>query len=122
MNPVAALCVLSVAGAVHVAVRLLPVPWASDGMLSVFGTAVAVISVLVADQALLPAVFTLSSCTSIAAAAARPDRVYGLVTPDTVVQVPAPDGLDCKLNPEAALCVLSIAGALQVTVRLAPAP
>jgi hypothetical protein len=44
------------------------------------------------------------------------------VTPDTVVQVPAPEGLDRKLNPVAAPCVLSIAGAVQVTVRSLPLP
>ena len=44
------------------------------------------------------------------------------MTPDTVVQVPAPEGLDRRLNPVAALCVLSIDGAVQVTVRLLPVP
>jgi len=48
--------------------------------------------------------------------------LYGLVTPDTVVQVAAPVGLDRRLNPVAALCVLSIAGAVQVTVRALPGP
>jgi hypothetical protein len=48
--------------------------------------------------------------------------VYGLVTPDTVVQVVAPVGLDRRLNPLAALCVLSPAGAVQVTVRALPVP
>jgi hypothetical protein len=38
LNPVAALCVLSIAGAVQVTVRLLPVPCASDAALGVFGT------------------------------------------------------------------------------------
>jgi hypothetical protein len=48
--------------------------------------------------------------------------VYGLETPDPIVQVPAPEGLDRKANPVAALCVLSIAGAAQVTLRLLPVP
>ena len=59
LKPVAALCVLSTAGAVQVTVRLLPVPCASDAALGVFGAAVAVVSVLVADHALVPAVFEL---------------------------------------------------------------
>jgi len=122
LNPVAALCVLSIAGAVQVTVRLLPVPCASDAGPGVFGAAVAVVSVLVADHALVPPAFEPWIWTSIATPAARPDRVYGLVTPETVVQVPAPEGLDCRLNPVAALCVLSIAGAVQVTVRSLPGP
>jgi hypothetical protein len=122
LNPVAALCVLSIAGAVQVTVRLLPVPCASDAALGVFGAAAAVVSVVVADHALAPAAFVLCICTSIAAPAASPDRLYGLVTPDTVVQVPAPEGLDRKLDPVAALCVLSTVGAVQVTVRLLPVP
>ena len=44
------------------------------------------------------------------------------MTPVTVVQVPAPEGLDRRLNTVAALCVLSIAGAVQVTVRVLPVP
>jgi len=122
LNPVAAPWVLSIAGAVQVTIRSLPVPCASDAALGVFGAAVAVVSVLVADHALVPAALELWSCTSIAAPAARPDRVYGLVTPATVVQVPAPEGLDRRLNPVAALCVLSIAGAVHVTVRSLPVP
>jgi hypothetical protein len=47
--------------------------------------------------------------------------VHGLVTPATVVQLPAPDGLNWR-NPVAASCVPSIAGAVQVTVRLLPLP
>ena len=42
------------------------------------------------------------------------------MTPDTVVQVPAPDGLDCRLDPVAALWVPSTAGAVQITVRSLP--
>ena len=80
------------------------------------------VSVLVVDQALVPAAFEPWTCTSIAAPAARPDRSYGLATPVTVVQVPAPEGLDRRLKPVAAPCVLSIAGAVQVTVRSLPAP
>jgi hypothetical protein len=80
------------------------------------------VSVLVADHALVPAKFELCICTSIAAPAARPDRLYGPVTPDTVVQAAVPDGLDRRLNPVAALCELSIDGAAQVTVRALPAP
>jgi hypothetical protein len=44
------------------------------------------------------------------------------VTPDTVVQLFAPDGLDQMLYPVAASCVLSIAGAVQVTVNALPGP
>ena len=44
------------------------------------------------------------------------------MTPDKIVQVPAPEGLDCRLNPVAALCVLSTAGVLQVTMRPLPLP
>jgi hypothetical protein len=63
LNPLAALCVPSVAGAVHVTVRLLPVPWASDAAPGVFGiyAIVAVLSVLGADHALVPAAFELWS-------------------------------------------------------------
>jgi hypothetical protein len=75
LNPVAALCVPSTAGAVQVTVRLLPVPCASDTALGVFGAPDAVASVVVADHALVPTAFTPSSCTSIAAPAASPDRV-----------------------------------------------
>ena len=35
---------------------------------------------------------------------------------DTVVHVPAPDGLDRKLKPVAVPCVLSAAGFSQITV------
>jgi hypothetical protein len=121
LNPVAASCVLSTAGAAQVTIRSLPVPCASVGV-GVLGTPVAVVSVVVADQALVPAAFVLRSCTSIAVPAANPDSVYGLATPDTIVQVPAPEGLDCRLNPVAALCVLSTAGAVQVTIRVPPVP
>jgi hypothetical protein len=48
--------------------------------------------------------------------------LYGLLTPDTNVQVPAPEGLNCRLYLVAAPCVLSTAGAGQVTVMLLPAP
>ncbi len=51
-----------------------------------------------------------------------PDTVQGLVTPDTTVQVAAPDGPDRTAYPVAALCVPSIVGAVQVTVRLLPLP
>ena len=53
---------------------------------------------------------------------ARLASVYGLVIPDTVVQLLAPEGLDCRLKPVAAPCVVSIAGAVQVTMMLLPAP
>jgi hypothetical protein len=102
LKPVAALCVLSIAGAVQVTVRLLPVPCASDGAPGTFGAAAAVVSVLVADHVLVPVTFELCTCTSIAVRAAKPDRLYGLVTPDTIVQVPAPEGLDRRLKPVAA--------------------
>src|SRR5208337_1426023 len=111
-----------IARAVQDTVRSLPGPCASDGAPGVFGGAVAVVSVLMADHALVPAAFELWSWTSIATPAANPDRRYGLVTPDTIVQVPAPEGLDPRLNPMAASCVLSIAGAVQVTVRSLPGP
>jgi hypothetical protein len=73
-------------------------------------------------DALAPVAFELCTRTSIAAPAARPERLYGLMTPDTVVQVAAPEGLDSALNAVAALCVLSIAGAAQVTIRVLPVP
>jgi hypothetical protein len=82
----------------------------------------AVVSVLVAVHALVPVAFELWICTSIAAPAAKPDRLYGLVTPDTIVQAPAPCGLDWRLNPVAAPCVPSTAGILQVTVSVVPVP
>jgi hypothetical protein len=82
----------------------------------------AVVRVPVADHALTPAAFELCSCTSIAAPAARPDNSYGLVTPDTVVQLAAPAGLHQRANPVAAPCVLSITGAAQVTLRSLPVP
>ena len=94
LKPVAASCVLSAADAAQVTVRLPPVPCVSDAAPGAFGAAVAVVSVLVADHALVPVAFELCICTSIAAPAAKPDRLYGLVTPDTIVQAPAPDGLD----------------------------
>jgi hypothetical protein len=50
---------LSTADAGQVTVRLLPVPCASDAALGVFGMAVAVASVLIADHAPVPAVFEL---------------------------------------------------------------
>src|SRR5580658_6356500 len=72
-----------------------------------------------ADQAPgLAAALVAWTSTSIALAPARPVNVKGLVTPDSVVQVPAPDGLERKLYPVAAPCVLSVAGAVQVTVSL----
>jgi len=61
LNPVAAPCVLSTAGAVQVTIRSLPVPCASDAALGVFGAAVTVVSVLVADHALVPVAFELWS-------------------------------------------------------------
>ena len=100
LNPAAAPCVLSTAGAIQVTVRSLPAPCASDSALGVFGAnGPAVVSVLVADHALVPAVFELWSCTSIAAPVARPDRVYGLVTPDTIVQVPAAGRAGSQVDP-----------------------
>ena len=44
------------------------------------------------------------------------------MTPDTVVQVPAPAGLERTLNPVAAPCVPSVAGAVQATVNLEVVP
>ncbi len=61
MNPVALLCVLSVVGVAQVTMRALPVPCASDAALGAFGMngpIADVVSVLVADQALVPAAFT----------------------------------------------------------------
>ena len=55
---VAALCVLSIAGAFHVTVRLLPVPCASD-TLGAFGAPMTVESMLVADHALAPPALVL---------------------------------------------------------------
>jgi hypothetical protein len=101
------------------------VPCASDGAAGVFGRdgpPAAVASVLVADQALVPDASVLCTCTSYAAPALRPLRVYGLVTPATFVHMAAPELLNWRLKPAAALCVLSIAGVVQVTVRLLPVP
>ena len=53
---------------------------------------------------------------SIAAAPLRPVSVYGLETPVTGVQVPAPVGLQRRLYAVAAPWVLSAEGAVQVTV------
>jgi hypothetical protein len=64
LYPVAALCVLSIAGADQVTVRSLPAPCASDTALGVFGPAVAVASVLIADHGPVPAAFELWSWTS----------------------------------------------------------
>jgi hypothetical protein len=113
--------------AVHVTVSFVLVPSggaATEVIDGVFRAdeAEAVVSVLVADHALVPALLALWICTSIAAPAARPDRSYGLVTFDTVVQVLAPEGLDCRSNAVAALCELSTAGGVQVTVRSLPEP
>ncbi len=117
LNPVAALCVLSTAGAAQATTSCVPAPCARAAPVGVFGAAAAVVSVIEGDHAPAPAALVLWSCTSIAAPAARADRVYGLVTPDTSVQAPAPDGLDCRLNPMAASCVLSTVGVVQVTMR-----
>ncbi len=123
LNPVAAPCVLSTMGAVQATVRLLPVPCARDGAFGAFGAnGPPVISVLVADQAPAPTASEPWICTSNAAPAARLDRVYGLVTPETIVQAPAPEGLDRRLNAVAAPCVPSITGGVQDTVRLLPVP
>jgi hypothetical protein len=64
LNPVAAPCVLSIAEAVQVTVRSLPVPCVSDAALGVFGAygpAAAVVSVPVADHGLVPVAFELWS-------------------------------------------------------------
>jgi hypothetical protein len=122
LNQAAAPCVLSTVGAVQLTMRSLPGPCASDGAAGVFGFAVPVISLLVADHGLVPAAFALWICTSIAVPPGRPDRRCGLVTLATVVQVPAPEGLDWRLNKVAAPCVMSTAGAVQDTMRLLPVP
>jgi hypothetical protein len=75
------------------------------------------------DQALgLAAAFVAWTSTSIAVAPVRPVIAYGLATFETVVQVPAPEGLKRRLNPVAAPWVLSIAGAAQVMVSLVFVP
>ena len=128
LYPVAAPCVLSVPGAVQVMASSLLVPSGSAATLAITGAfgayspTEAVVSVLVADQALVPPPLTAWTSTSIAALDAKPDRSYGLLTPVTTVQVPAPEGLHCKLNPMAALCVLSVAGVAQVAMRALPVP
>jgi hypothetical protein len=48
--------------------------------------------------------------------------VYGLVTADTVVQVPAPLGLKRRLYPVAAPWVPSAAGAVQATASFVVVP
>ena len=118
---VAALCVLSIAGAVQVTLRLLPVPCASDTAFGVFGKAVAVVSVLVADHALVP--MALSSEVERRSRRPPPGR-QGVRAGDAChdVQMAAPEGLDCRLKPAAALWLPSIAGLVQVTVRLLPTP
>lgn len=109
-------------GAVQTTVSTLLVP-SGDGAIEVidgaFGTdaAEAVDSVLVADHALAPAAFRLCTWTSNAVPTASPANAYGLATFDTTVQELAPAGLNCRLNPVEALCVLSTAGTVQVTVR-----
>ena len=44
------------------------------------------------------------------------------MTPGTEVQPLVPAGTYCRLNPAAAPCVPSIAGAVQLTIRLVPVP
>jgi len=57
-----------------------------------------VVPVVMADHELgLAAAFVAWTSTSIAAAPVRPVSVYGLVTPVTVVHMPAPEGLERKL-------------------------
>jgi hypothetical protein len=89
-----------------------------------FGTAApeAVVSVPLADHALPPAEVTPWTWTSYAVPAVSPDNSYGLVTFGSVVQAVAPEGLNHRLNPVAALCPLSTAGAAQVTARSLPEP
>jgi hypothetical protein len=70
----------------------------------------------------LAAALVAWTSTSIAAAPARPVIVYGLVTPDTVVHVPAPVGLERTLYPVAAPWVPSTAGAVQVAVSFVFVP
>ena len=48
--------------------------------------------------------------------------MYGLVTPVTTVQVPAPVGLERRLYPVAAPCVPSTAGAGQIAVSFVFVP
>jgi hypothetical protein len=86
-----------------------------------FGAADPVVaSVLEGDHALVPATFTLCNSTSYAVPDVREVSVYGLLAPATVVQVAVPDGLNRRLNEVAASCMLSIAGTVQITVRLLP--
>ena len=78
-----------------------------------------VVPVWAADHAPgLAAAFVAWTSTSIGAAPARPEIVYGLVTPDTTVQVPAPAGLERRLYPVAAPWVPSIVGAVHATLSL----
>ncbi len=107
LNPVAALWVPSTVGAAQFTVRLLPEPRASVGVPITFGANApdeAVVSVVVADHALVPVILKAWTWTSIAVPAAETRQcAYGLVTVDAVVQVPAPEGLDHTLKPVAAL-------------------
>ena len=71
--------VLSVAGAAQVTVSLVLVPSGGGETEAIDGVfradeAEAVVSVLISDHALVPAVFALWIRTSIAAPAVRPDR------------------------------------------------
>ena len=96
MYPVAAPCFVG-SGAIQVMASLFgPVPAtpnsAITGAFGAYGPTEAVVSVLVADQALVPPPLTAWTSTSIAALDAKPDRSYGLLTPVTTVQVPAPEG------------------------------
>jgi hypothetical protein len=60
LNPVAAPCALSIAGFIQITVMAaLPGPWVRSAALGAFGAVVAVVAVLVADHALLPAGFVL---------------------------------------------------------------
>jgi len=122
LNAVAALCVLSTGGDVQLTVRSVPEPCASDGAVGALGTVAAVVSVAVTDQGLVPAALALWTWTSIAVPAGRPDRRCGLVTRATVVHKSAAEGPDCRLNHVAAPCVMSAAGAVQVTMRSLPEP
>ena len=62
---------LSVAGAVHETMRLLPAPCVSASPLGVFGADVIMVNVWTADQALTPAAFEHSTWTSTGAPAVR---------------------------------------------------
>ena len=67
--------------------------------LKAFGTAGAVVNVLVGDQTLVPAAFELDLNIDRPPFAVRPPRLYGLVTPVTMIQVLAPRDWIVQVEP-----------------------